>query len=213
MLPRRVFLTRAAAVVVLTGALLTPRIRPFLIRPAFADPAVDRATAFVQATGDKLVSIVNGNLSLADKRQTLARVIDSAVDVNSVAQFCLGRFWRTASSKEQQEYTQLFHAVLVNNISGKLGEYQGVSFTVGRAEARDDTQVVDTTVVRPNNAPVDVQWVISEASGSPRIVDVIAEGTSLRLTQRSDYASYLVRNNNSVQALIEAMRQQIAQNG
>ncbi len=28
-------------------------------------------------------------------------------------------------------------------------------------------------------------------SGSPKIVDVIAEGTSLRLTQRSDYASYL----------------------
>ncbi len=208
MLPRRAFLTQAAAAIVLTGAFVTLRIRP-----VFADTAVDRAVAFVRATGDKLISIINGNLSPADKRQTLARVIDSAVDVNGVAQFCLGRFWRTASSKEQQEYTQLFHAVLVNNIAGKLGEYQGVTFSVGRAETRDDNQVVDTTVVRPNNAPTDVQWVISEASGSPKIIDVIAEGTSLRLTQRSDYASYLVRNNNNVQALIEAMRQQIAQNG
>ncbi len=208
MLPRRAFLTQTAAAIVLTGAFVTLRIRP-----VFADSAVDRAVAFVRATGDKLISIINGNLSPADKRQTLARVIDSAVDVNGVAQFCLGRFWRTASSKEQQEYTQLFHAVLVNNIAGKLGEYQGVTFSVGRAETRDDNQVVDTTVVRPNNAPTDVQWVISEASGSPRIIDVIAEGTSLRLTQRSDYASYLVRNNNNVQALIEAMRQQIAQNG
>jgi phospholipid transport system substrate-binding protein len=40
---------------------------------------------------------------------------------------------------------------------------------------------------------------------------VVAEGTSLRLTQRSDYASYLSRNNNNVQALIDAMRQQAKQ--
>jgi phospholipid transport system substrate-binding protein len=213
MLHRRIVLTRTAAAIVLTGTFMTPRIRPFLIRPAFADTAVDRAVAFVRATGDKLISIINGNLSPADKRQTLARIIDNTVDVNGVAQFCLGRFWRTASSKEQQDYTQLFHAVLVNNIAGKLGEYRGVTFTVGRAEPRDDTQMVDTTVVRPNSAPSDVQWMISEAIGSPKIIDVTAEGASLRLTQRSDYGSYLVRNNNSVQALIEAIRQQIAKNG
>jgi phospholipid transport system substrate-binding protein len=208
MLLRRTFLTQAAAAAVLTGAFLTLRIRP-----SFAQSATDRAVDFVRSTGNQLVAIINGNLSPADKRQTLAKVIDGAVDVNGVAQFCLGRFWRTASSKEQQEYTQLFHAVLVNNISGKLGEYQGVKFTVGRAEQRDDNVLVSTVVERPNNAPTQVEWVISEASGGPKIVDVIAEGTSLRLTQRSDYAAYLTRNNNSVQALIEAMRQQIAQNG
>jgi phospholipid transport system substrate-binding protein len=39
---------------------------------------------------------------------------------------------------------------------------------------------------------------------------VIAEGTSLRLTQRSDYAAFLSRNGNSVQALIDALKQQAA---
>jgi phospholipid transport system substrate-binding protein len=208
MLPRRTFLTQAAATIVLTGAMMTLRIRP-----SFAQSALDRATDFVKSTGNQLIAVINGNQSPADKRQTLAKIIDGAVDVNGVAQFCLGRFWRTASSKEQQEYTQLFHSVLVNNFSGKLGEYQGVKFTVGRAQDRDDTQVVSTTVERPNQAPTEVEWVISQASGSPKIVDVVAEGTSLRLTQRSDYAAYLTRNNNSVSALIEAMRQQIAQNG
>jgi phospholipid transport system substrate-binding protein len=135
------------------------------------------------------------------------------VVVHGVARFCLGRFWRTASSSEQSEYTELFHSVLVNNIAAKLGEYQGVRFTIGRAQQRDDDVVVTTTVERPNNAPTDVDWVIDNSSGSPKIVDVVAEGTSLRLTQRSDYAAYLTRNNNSVQALIQAMRQQIAQNG
>jgi phospholipid transport system substrate-binding protein len=208
MLSRRTLLTRTTAVVVLTGAFLTLRIRP-----VFAQAALDRAVDFVKTTGNALVAVINGGMSPPDKRKTLAKIIDGAVDVNGVAQFCLGRFWRTASSKEQSEYTQLFHAVLVNNISAKLGEYQGVKFSVGRAQDRDDNQVVTTTVERPNSAPTEVEWIISQASGGPKIVDVVAEGTSLRLTQRSDYAAYLTRNNNSVQALIDAMRQQVAQNG
>ncbi len=72
---------------------------------------------------------------------------------------------------------------------------------------------MNTTVERPNNPPTQVDWIISEASGNPKIVDVVAEGTSLRLTQRSDYASYLHQNNGSVAALIEAMRHQVANAG
>jgi phospholipid transport system substrate-binding protein len=53
-----------------------------------------------------------------------------------------------------------------------------------------------------------VDWLVSTESGSPKITDLIAEGTSLRLTQRSDYSAFLARNNNSVQALIDALKQQ-----
>jgi phospholipid transport system substrate-binding protein len=84
---------------------------------------------------------------------------------------------------------------------------------MGRAQKRDDNDVVSTVVERPNNPPTNVDWIISNASGSPKVVDVIAEGTSLRLTQRSDYASYLSHNNNNIDALINAMRQQVQQAG
>ena len=55
-----------------------------------------------------------------------------------------------------------------------------------------------------------MQWVVSQATGRPKIIDVIAEGISLRVTQRSDYAAFISRNNNDVSALINAMRQQAA---
>ena len=58
-----------------------------------------------------------------------------------------------------------------------------------------------------------MDWLVSVDGGGPKIIDVIAEGTSLRLTQRSDYSSYLAHNNNSVQALIDALRQQASQPG
>jgi phospholipid transport system substrate-binding protein len=171
----------------------------------------DAATAFVKTTGDKLVGVVNGPGTVTAKRPELTRIIDGAVDVDGIARFCLGRFWRQASGDQQKRYIELFHQVLVTNITAKLGEYQGVTFSVGRSRQQDDDTYVSTTVERPNNPPTAVDWVISKINGALKIVDVVAEGTSLRLTQRSDYASYLTHNNNNIDALITAMRSQIEQ--
>ncbi len=176
-----------------------------------AQVSADEATTFIDKTGRELTTVVNSSDSNAAKSAALQKIIDRDVDVNSVGRFCLGRFWRLATPAQQKDYIDLFHHVLVNNITGKVGDYKGVSVTVLKAMPREDGVAVSTTVVRPNSAPSRVDWLVSNESGAARIVDVIAEGTSLRLTQRNDYAAYLSRNNNSIQALIDALKQQAAQ--
>lgn len=195
------------------GASAVLLVLPAPLRRAWALPSGQQATAFVRQTAQRLTSVVNGSMPLADKRRAMAQIIDSAVDVDGVGTFCLGRFWRAATPDQQKAYLGLFHEVLVTSITGHLGEYAGVKVTVGRASPAGNTEHVASVVERPNNAPANVDWVISDSSGSPKIVDVIAEGTSLRLTQRSDYASFLSQHGNNVAALISAMRQQVAQNG
>jgi phospholipid transport system substrate-binding protein len=181
-----------------------------LPRRAWSQTAADQATAFIDKTGQELTAAVNGSGSTKDKATALQAIIDRSVDVTSVGRFCLGRFWRLASAAEQAEYIELFHRVLVQNITGKVGDYQGVTITVVRTAQREDGVSVTTTVSRPNSAPNRVDWLVSTETGAPKIVDVIAEGTSLRLTQRNDYAAYLSRNNNSVSALISALKQQVS---
>ncbi|HEY4044393.1 MAG TPA: ABC transporter substrate-binding protein [Rhodopila sp.] len=199
MINRRNFLTLAAA----------PALFPLPVRAQ----AAEKASAFVKSTGDRLVAVVNGPGSSSAKRAQMSQIINSDVDVNGIGRFCLGRYWRQATPEQQKQYLALFHEVLVTNITAKLGEYQGVTFTMGRSRPQDDEAVVSTTVIRPNNGPTAVDWIISNPSSDPKIVDVVAEGTSLRLTQRQDYASYLAHNNGSVDALIAAMKSQISQNG
>ncbi|HEY0420262.1 MAG TPA: ABC transporter substrate-binding protein [Acetobacteraceae bacterium] len=180
-----------------------------LLIPAAAQAAdTDQATAMVQKLLTELTAVVNGPGNAASKQAALRQLVDQNVDVEGVARFCLGRFWRTATPPQQQAYVQEFRSFLMGNITGKVGDYHGVTFSMGRAQAREDGVAVSTIVNRPGNAPNNVDWVVSTAGGSPKIIDVIAEGTSLRLTQRSDYAAFLGRNNNNVQALIDAMRQQ-----
>ena len=194
--------------------LLSRHLPRFLALTALVIQATaGRASDFVRSLGDRLVAVVNGPGSDREKREKLTQIIDSGVDVDAVARFCLGRFWRMASPDQQKRYTELFNLVMVNNITSKHGDYQGVRFTMGRSQQRDDTDVVSAVVERPNNPPTNVDWIVSNAGGTLKVIDVVAEGTSLRLTQRQDYASYLGRNNNSIDALINAMRQQVAQAG
>lgn len=199
MINRRPFLTIAAISALLP---LTARAQ-----------STEKAAAFVKSTGDRLVAVVNGPGSASAKRMQMTQIINATVDVDGVGRFCLGRYWRQATAEQQKQYLTLFHEVLVTNITSKLGEYQGVTFTMGRSKPQGDEAVVSTTVDRPNNPPTGVDWIISDPSTEPKIIDVVAEGTSLRLTQRSDYASYLTHNNNNIDALITAMKNQVSQNG
>ncbi len=190
-------------------ALGTAAVAAFALRvPAFAQ-AGGAATNFVQTFGAQLIGVVNGPGDLAEKQTAIQPLIDHAVDVNGIAVFCLGRFAHSATPAQTSEFTRLFHAVLVKNITSRIGEYKGVTFRTTNTTQRGGEALVGTLVQRPNNAPNNVQWVVTEIDGAPKIVDVVAEGTSLRLTQRSDYASFLSQHGNNVEALLAAMKRQV----
>ena len=198
---------RRAFLLLCCGSLLS-----LVTRPSLAQSPSDRAAAFVRTTGDRILSAMQGAGSVEERRKVVGPIIDQAIDVDGLAKFCLGRYWRTATPDQQQRYTKLFHEVLIGNITSKLGEYQQVKMTVGRSQQRDDTEIVSSTIERANNPPTTVQWVVANAATNPKVSDVIAEDTSLRITQRSDYASFLSHNNNDVDKLIVAMKEQLAQN-
>ena len=196
----------AIAAALAVGAVLAPcGLSPIAAAHAQASDA-----AFVQTLGNKLTTIVNGSGSIAEKKAAVLPMLSQDVDVDAIGRFCMGRFWRLATPAQQQQYLTLFHQVLVNSITSKLGDYRGVSIAVGQATAEDGDSLVPTVITRPGQPVANVQWKVSDASGEPKVVDIVAEGVSLSLTQRSDYASYLAHNGNRIQALIDALTRQVS---
>ena len=175
--------------------------------PAMAQDSADEA--FVRQLSEKLIAIINGPGSLAEKRTRILPLVDQNVDVAGIARFCLGRYWHVATPEQQQKFVQLFHRVLLNSITDKLGQYQGVTLAIGASTPHGPGRTaVGTTITRPGQPPTNVDWVISNVDGSPKVADVIGEGVSLSITQRGDYSSYLQRNGNNIDALLAAMQRQ-----
>jgi phospholipid transport system substrate-binding protein len=190
-------------------ALLVSQLGPARLAWAQSGP---QAVGFVKSTSDLLVEIVNNPGSSEEKRRRLQAVIDATVDVDDIARFCLGRFWRIATPDQRTQYMTLFHDLLLTEIAGHFGEYQGVRVTLGLARTSEDTEIVITTVERPKAPATQVDWVVATNTGSPKIVDLLAEGTSLRLTQSADFTAYLARHQYNIHELVDGMRQRLAQN-
>jgi phospholipid transport system substrate-binding protein len=184
-----------------------------LAAPATARAALDpaRAAEFIRSTGDRLVAIINSRAPLDRRRAQVAEVLRGAVDIEGVGRFILGRWWNVASEPERREYLRLFEEIIIRNLSSRFGELEGVRFSLGRTQTRAEEDVlVSTEVVQPGKPPFALDWLVGEVGGQPKVVDVIAEGASLRLTTRSEYSSVISRNGGRVGPLLDAMRQQIA---
>lgn len=178
---------------------------------AEADPA--QAAAFVKQAGVDLAGVVSGASSPADKEARLGAYMERVVDQDGVARFCLGRYWQVATPEQRTEYLRLFRKVLLRGVVNRLGDYQAgsVQVIVSKPVEKPDGTYVPTTVERPGNKPVDITWMVTANGASLHIADVVAEGISLRQTQRSDYASFLSRNGGNVGVLIAALKKQIGE--
>jgi phospholipid transport system substrate-binding protein len=174
---------------------------------------ITRATAFVDRAGQDLVNAINDpRLNQTQRRDRVASILRNAIDIEGTGRFILGRYVRQASPAELQDYQKLFDEIIIRNLSARFGEYRGVKFSLGRSQQRtEEDALVSTLIERPNNPSFTLDWRVADINGQPKVVDVIAEGTSLRLTTRSEYAAVIQRNSGRVASLLDAMRGQIAQ--
>lgn len=174
--------------------------------------ALDKdASHFVSDFGGQVVAVVNSDQSIAAKRKAILPLVQKNVDIEAIGRFCLGRYWRIATPAERARYLELFNEVLVNAVSEKIGQYRGVSLEVTGSlpSSNGNGTVVSAKIMRPHQPVANMQVLVVDHDGL-KVVDLMGEGTSMRLTQRQDYSSYLARNGGKIETLIAALERQIS---
>lgn len=168
------------------------------------------AVDFIRQAGGELAALANAAAASTAERPRLQAFIDRVADVDGVARFCLGRFWATASASQRQTYLALFHRVLVHNVTSWIGNHPKGSthVTIERPLAAGQDIDVPTIVEQGDDPPGHVTWVVTTSAGDPKIIDVVVEGVSMRLTVRNDYASFIEHSNGGIDALIRALERQ-----
>jgi phospholipid transport system substrate-binding protein len=173
-------------------------------RPAAAaDPA-----AVVTSLGNEALKMLGKNVDPNLRVARFRQLFSADFDVPGIARFVLGRYWRVATPAQQQEFLKLFTDYIALAYSNRLAEYSGETLRVTGSRPAPDGELVSSEIVRANGQPpARVEWLLTPQDGAYKISDVIVEGVSMAVTQRSEFASVIQRNGGQVEGLITALRQ------
>jgi phospholipid transport system substrate-binding protein len=168
---------------------------------------------FIQALGSETVAILQRtDVSDARKVDALVAILDRATNLPLVARLVLGTHWRQATEAQRQEYVALFRDLVVKTMADRLGSYGGETFEITGQRAVDERDtLVSTRITRPAQgaAPIAVDWRVRRTDDSLAIIDIIAEGVSMVVTQRAEVSS--VVGQKGIDGLILELRARLAQ--
>ncbi len=191
---RRSVLT--AALILIGGALAAAGL-------AAPDPA-----AVISNLGNRALEILGKNATPAQRVARFHELFREDFDVPGIARFVLGRYWKTATPEQQEEFVKLFEDYIALVYSSQLAAYSGETLKVTGSRPEPEGAVVASEIIRPTGTPpVKVEWHLTDRSGTYKINDVAVDGISMAVTQRSEFASVIQRNGGQVQGLITQLRE------
>ena len=197
----------------LRRALLTSLVIMMATASLAAPPPVNPAdaVAFMHQLWDRALELLNKKVDPAIKQARFRELFRAYFDCPGIARFVLGRYWRNASAEEQQEFVRLFEDYVVFVYTARLSNLGGETFRVRGSRSDGDAVILSTDVISPGNAPpLRIDWRLVTDNGAYKINDVIVEGVSMMVTQRSEFASVVQRNGGQVRGLLTMMRQKTA---
>lgn len=178
----------------------------------FAAPretAAQDARAFIGTLGAQAIQVLGPSVPPAQRLVRFRELFHQDFDVPGIGRFVLGRYWRTATPQEQQEFLTLFQEYIVRAYSARLGEYGGEPFRVTGARPNGEETVVSSEILRPNGNRIEVDWYLVGQGGRFKITDVYVGGISMKVTQRDEFAAVIQRSGGRVEGLLAQLRQKL----
>lgn len=185
------------------SVLLTLASMPPSARAAAAD-----ANDFMNKLWSRTAEVLAKKIPPAERLARFRQLFQADFDGAEIARFVLGRYWRSASEEERQEFLKLFEDYVVYVYGTRLSDFNGETFRVRGSRTDGNGTTVSTDVFSPGaTAPIKVDWRLTTENGGFKITDVIIEGISLLVTQRSEFASVIQRHGGQVGGLLALMRE------
>jgi phospholipid transport system substrate-binding protein len=191
--------------------------------PGIPDAAAADPAAFINDLDVQLQRVVR-NTSPEQRFTAFQQLFRTDFDVPGIARFVLGRYWPLPTPSQQGEFLALFENYIVQSYSGRLSQYaeSGAAPMVTGSRLAPEGAIVSSQINVANGGgpragghgptvlPVKVDWRLTAQDGSYKIRDVIVDGISMAVTQRSEFASEIQRDGGQVQGLLAILHQRTA---
>lgn len=195
---RRGLLAGVAGTVAAMGLGLGPRAA-LALTDAKARALVDRLVGEINAV---IASGKSESAMIADFERIFARY----ADVNIIARSTLGADSRRASAAQMRAFTDAFRGYIARKYGKRFREFIGGKIEVQGVRTVKSWQEVEATVYLRGEAPFEVLFLVSDRSGRDLFFDMVIEGVSMRLSERTEIGAMLDANRGSIDATIADLR-------
>lgn len=183
-----------------------------LASPAWGD-SKDDGKAIVQKMADQVVTILaDKGIDRAGKEARFRQILTQNFDVQTIGSWVMGPPWRGATPAQKAEYLKLFESYIVKVYTGQLQGYSGEKVTVLGAESDGGGVEVSSRVVDvKNERTIEVKWRLRKAGAQLKVRDILIENISMSQTQKREFAAVFQQRGGTVDGLIAALREKIAE--
>ena len=168
----------------------------------------DEAIAHVQITVDKVAGLVESHGDIASKASRLLAIMERRAAMPQIARFAAGIAWRGMNDDQQTRFVAAFGKFISRIYAARFQDYvgngqSGETFKMGRViDAGRKGMLVKTSIIRTGEAPVVVEWLVTDRPGRVVIADIVIEGVSMLVTEREEIGGMLEARGGNVEKLI-----------
>ena len=178
-----------------------------LTAPAQAQEAPD---VLVKRVAEDVLQTIRSDKDLqAGNQAKVKELIESKLaphfDFTRMTALAMGRNWRSATPEQQKILTDEFRTLLVRTYSGALSNYRDntMDYAPLRMNAGDAEVTVRTSVRRPGQAPVQIDYSMAKTPEGWKAYDVIVAGVSLVTNYRDEFNDAV--KSSGIDGLIKAL--------
>lgn len=194
-LTRRTFITTSVAAI--AGSFVSTKA--FALNDGQAKALVDRVV-------NDINKVIASGQPVSRMIKDFETIFRKYADVNIIARSTLGADAKRISSSQMKSYTDAFRGYIARKYGKRFNEFVGGRIEVKGARKVKSWYEVKSTAYLRGEPPFEVLFLVSDRSGKDLFFDMVIEGVSLRLSERTEIGSMLDRRNGDINALIQDLR-------
>ena len=173
-----------------------------------------RALALTDAAArslvDSLVAEINrviaGGGSLPVMISSFEKIFARYADVAIIAQSTLGADARRVTPAQMSAFVEAFRGYIARKYGKRFQEFVGGRIEVtGVRQGKTWHEGISTAHLR-GESPFEGKFLVSDRSGKDLFFDMVIEGISMRLTEKTEIGAMLDRNRGNIDGLIGDLR-------
>ena len=169
----------------------------------------DPGSYVMEMTTNAINTLTDKSISQNEKESQFGKLFDKNFDVPSISRFVLGKYWKQASLDQKKNFIKAFRNYIVKTYSSRFNEYSGEQLKLIDFENESNPKIflVHTILERQDAPVIKVDWRIGKKKDRFVILDIIIEGISLAITQRSEFVSVIDQNEGNIDKLISLLKE------